>query len=90
MNDDQPGNGSGKMTWVEKIGQAFSHQPRTRDEFLEVLRQACDDGILDADALAMMEGALEVSETQVRDANAIPSRLQSSAVAPPRPGSTHP
>ena len=68
MNDDQPGNGSGKMTWVEKIGQAFSHQPRTRDEFLEILRQACDDGILDADALAMMEGALEVSETQVRDA----------------------
>jgi magnesium and cobalt transporter len=68
MNEDQSGNGSGKKTWVEKIGQAFSHQPQDRDALLEVLKEACDDGILDADALAMMEGALEVSETQVRDA----------------------
>ena len=68
MNEDQSGNGSGKKTWVEKIGQAFSHQPRGRDELLALLKTACDDGILDADALAMMEGALDVSETQVRDA----------------------
>ena len=68
MNEDQSGNGSGKKTWVEKIGQAFSHQPHDRDALLEVLKEACEDGILDADALAMMEGALEVSETQVRDA----------------------
>mgnify|MGYP001815314205 FL=1 len=68
MNEDQSGNDSGKKTWVEKIGQAFSHQPQDRDALLEVLKEACDDGILDADALAMMEGALDVSETQVRDA----------------------
>jgi magnesium and cobalt transporter len=68
MNEDQSGNGSGKKTWVEKIGQAFSHQPRSRDELIEVLKEACAEGIVDADALAMMEGALEVSETQVRDA----------------------
>lgn len=68
MNEDQSGNGSGKKNWVEKIGQAFSHQPRNREELLEVLNEACADGIVDADALAMMEGALEVSETQVRDA----------------------
>ncbi len=35
---------------------------------LQILKEACEHGILDADALAMMEGALEVSETQVRDA----------------------
>ena len=68
MNEDQSDNGSGKMTWVEKLGHAFSHQPRDRDALLEVLKAARSDGILDADALAMMEGALEVSETQVRDA----------------------
>jgi len=68
MNEDQSGNGSGKKTWAEKIGQAFSHQPRNRDELLEVLKEACVGGIVDADALAMMEGAVEVSETQVRDA----------------------
>lgn len=68
MSEDQSSNGSGKTTWVEKIGKAFSHQPRDRNELLELLNQACAHGILDADALAMMEGALEVSETQVRDA----------------------
>ena len=68
MNEDQSGNGSGKKTWVEKIGQAFTHQPRDRDQLQELLKEACNVGILDADVLAMMEGALEVSETQVRDA----------------------
>ena len=68
MNEDQSGNGSGKKTWVEKIGAAFSNQPQDRDQLLESLNIACEQGILDADALAMMEGALEVSETQVRDA----------------------
>jgi magnesium and cobalt transporter len=68
MSEDQSGNGSGKKTWVEKIGAAFSNQPRDRDQLLESLNIACEQGIVDADALAMMEGALEVSETQVRDA----------------------
>jgi len=68
MNEDQSDNGSGRKTWVEKIGAAFSNQPGDRDELIQVLEQACADGIIDADVLAMMEGALEVSETQVRDA----------------------
>jgi len=68
MSEDQSGNGSGKKTWVEKIGQAFSHHLRDRGELLQILQGACEHGIVDADALAMMEGALEVSETQVRDA----------------------
>jgi magnesium and cobalt transporter len=35
---------------------------------MTLLQEVCDQGIFDADVLAMMEGALEVSETQVRDA----------------------
>jgi magnesium and cobalt transporter len=68
MNEDQSDNGSGRKTWVEKIGQAFSQHPRSREELIEILRDASTEGILDSDVLAMMEGALEVSETQVRDA----------------------
>ena len=68
MSEDQSSNGSGKSTWVRKIGAAFSNQPRDRDHLLEILKDACKQGIVDPDALAMMEGALEVSETQVRDA----------------------
>ena len=68
MSEDQSSNGSGKSTWVEKIGKAFSNHPRDREELKAFLKEACKHGIVDADALAMMEGALEVSETQVRDA----------------------
>ena len=68
MSEDQSSNGSGRKSWVEKIGKAFSNQPRDRDELKDLLQQAFEDGVLDADALAMMKGALEVSETQVRDA----------------------
>lgn len=68
MNDDQSSNGSGRQSLVEKIGKAFASQPRDREELLFTLKTACENGIIDADALAMLEGALEVSETQVRDA----------------------
>jgi len=68
MSEDQSSNGSGKRTWVEKIGAAFSNQLRDRQHLLEILNVACEQGLVDADALAMMEGALAVSETQVRDA----------------------
>jgi len=68
MSEDQSSNGSGRKTWVEKIGKAFSNLPRNREELIEILQEAQSEGVLDADALAMMKGALEVSETQVRDA----------------------
>ena len=68
MNEDSSSNDSGKTTWVEKIGKAFSSLPRDREELKELLRDSCERGIVDPDALAMLEGALEVSETQVRDA----------------------
>jgi len=68
MSEDQSSPGSGKKTWVEKIGAAFTSQLRDREHLLEILIEACELGLVDSDALAMMEGALEVSETQVRDA----------------------
>jgi magnesium and cobalt transporter len=68
MSEDQSSNGSGKRNWVSKIGAAFSREPRDRDELLELLQECSAQGIVDSDALAMMEGALEVSETQVREA----------------------
>ena len=68
MNEDKSSSGSGKTTWVEKIGKAFSNLPRDRDELITLLQEVSNQGVFDAEVLAMMEGALEVSETQVRDA----------------------
>ena len=68
MNEDQSSSGSGKSTWIEKIRKAYSNKPRDRDELITLLKEACEHGMIDSDALAMMEGAIKVSETQVRDA----------------------
>ena len=42
-------------------------EPRDRAELAEELREAGRRGLIDADALAMIEGVLEVSDLQVRD-----------------------
>lgn len=53
--------------WFERISKAFTAEPRTLDDLGEVLRDAQQRGLLDADALGMIEGVLEVSEMRVRD-----------------------
>ncbi len=68
MSEDQSSNGSGPKSWVERIGKVFSSEPRDRDELKELINESCEKGILDAEAVAMIEGALAVSEMQVRDA----------------------
>ena len=68
MGDDQSGNGSGGKSWLERITQAISGEPRDREELLELLREAHTNDIIDADAMGMIEGALDVSKLHVRDA----------------------
>ncbi len=65
MSDDHPGNGSGN--WLERLISAFQAEPRSREELLELLRHAQQRKLIDAEALSMIEGALTVSSTQVRD-----------------------
>lgn len=68
MNDDGPSsNGASSRSWLEKLGRAFGGEPRTRDDLKELLRDVTATGLIEGDTLAMMEGALEVDELQVRD-----------------------
>jgi magnesium and cobalt transporter len=68
MSEDQSSNGSGRQTWMERLAKVFSSEPRNRQELKELVNESCDKGILDAEAVAMIEGVLAVSEMQVRDA----------------------
>jgi magnesium and cobalt transporter len=68
MSEDQSSNGSGSDSWMGRISKVFSSEPRDRDELKELIRESCEKGILDSEAVAMIEGALAVSEMQVRDA----------------------
>jgi magnesium and cobalt transporter len=68
MSEDQSSNGSGPDTWMGRISKAFSSEPRDRGELKELIQESFEKGILDAEAVAMIEGVLAVSEMQVRDA----------------------
>ncbi|MBB3102531.1 HlyC/CorC family transporter [Azomonas macrocytogenes] len=57
----------GRRSWFEKITQAFAHEPKNREELLELLRDAHDNELLDGDALSIVEGAIQVADLQARD-----------------------
>ncbi len=65
MSDDHPGNDSGG--WLDRLMSAFQTEPRSLDELLQLLHQAQQRQLIDHEALSMIEGALTVSRTQVRD-----------------------
>ncbi len=67
MAEDNSTGGSGGRSWLERIGQALSGEPRDRDDLVEVLRDAQQRGLIDSDAEGMIEGVLQVTELQVRD-----------------------
>ncbi len=54
-----------RRSWLERLSQAFSGEPRNREELVEMLREAQDDGLIAPDTLEMMEGAIGVSEQTV-------------------------
>ena len=62
-----PENGEKKRSWLERLGSAFSSEPHTRDELVALLQTAQQDGLIAADTLRMMEGAISVAELTVGD-----------------------
>src|SRR5690606_32426584 len=44
-----------------------AHEPKNREELLEVLRGAHQNKLLDSEALAIVEGAIHIADLQVRD-----------------------
>ena len=68
MSENQSSKGAGRKSWMERIAGVFTSEPRDREELKEILNESLQRGVVDTDALTMMEGALEVSEMQVRDA----------------------
>ena len=54
-------------SWLERLGLSFSSEPRSREDLEAQLRQAVDKDLIDEDALSIIEGAMQVSDMQVRD-----------------------
>ncbi len=58
---------SPKPTFFERLSTLLLRQPEDRDQLVALLHSAFERQLLDGDALAMIEGVLQVSEMQVRD-----------------------
>jgi magnesium and cobalt transporter len=56
-----------KPSWLERLSHFLLREPDDREQLIELLHASFEKSLLDADALAMIEGVLQVSETQVRD-----------------------
>ena len=56
-----------KPTLLERLSAFLTREPEDREELLAVLHGAFEHKLLDADALSIIEGALQVSEMTVRD-----------------------
>jgi magnesium and cobalt transporter len=66
MSDDSR-NGSSGRTFLEKIANFLSGEPQNKSELLEVLHSAQENGLIDPEAFNIIQGALQVSEMQVRE-----------------------
>jgi len=63
----EDGRPAERRGWLTRLRQQMSGEPQDREALLEALREAADRGLLDADALEMLEGVLEVGDLHVRD-----------------------
>lgn len=57
-------NGS---SWMDKLGKLFSDELKNRQDILTLLAEAQEQQLIDADALNMIEGVMQVSEARVRE-----------------------
>ncbi len=62
MNDD-----TDRPTLLERLSALALREPADREQLVALLRSAYKKNLLDADALSIIEGAMTVSEIQVRD-----------------------
>jgi magnesium and cobalt transporter len=59
------GNTTGR--WLRRLTQSLAGEPQDREDLMATLHEAGERGLIDAEALAMLEGVLDVSDLQVRD-----------------------
>jgi magnesium and cobalt transporter len=68
MSDERPTSSNpGRKSWLERLSDAFTGEPKDRDDLLSILNIAQENDILDGEAFKIIEGALNVSDMHVRD-----------------------
>ena len=66
MNEEGANQESGR-TWFDRIAHALLGEPTSRNELIDLLRDAEHRDVLDPEALSIIEGALQVSDMRVKE-----------------------
>lgn len=67
MNEESIHPTQGRKSWLEKLSQAFSQSPSSREELLQLLKEAHEKQILDNLSLDIVEGAIQAADLKVRE-----------------------
>ncbi|WP_370979759.1 HlyC/CorC family transporter [Agaribacterium sp. ZY112] len=70
MNDEAPSSQSEESesrTWLSRLFTGKGQTPRTRQELLQMIKNAAETEVLDDEALHIIEGAIDVANQQVRE-----------------------
>ena len=68
MSDDtHPSGDTGVSGWWQRLVQGRAGEVKTRDDIADFLESFRERGIVGEDEFAMLQGVLEVADTQVRD-----------------------
>ena len=69
MSDDNPHstNGSSGKSWLDKLKNSISGEPRSKEELVSVITDAEQNEIIDPQTREMIEGVIGVNEMRVRD-----------------------
>ena len=70
MSDERPHGTAlegSSLGWFDRISQLLNNNPRDRQGVRDFLRLSHDLGLLDLESYRMIEGVMEVAESQVRD-----------------------
>lgn len=63
MSDDR----NEEKSLLGRIAQAFSSEPRSREDLQQILQLAMENDIIEEDSLSIIDGAMQVSGMQARD-----------------------
>ncbi len=68
MSDDKPPSSQPlQKSLLDRIGHFLTGEPQDQADLLEILQEAHDKHLLDAESLSMIQGILQFSEMRVRD-----------------------
>ena len=72
MNEDPSSSPSEQYrttdkSWLDRLITAFSGEPRSRAELLDIIREAADNKVVEPEELEIIQGAFDVAHLQVRD-----------------------